>query len=396
MPPKRLSLKPFVLNEATLQLIFQKYLNNSCSPEELDLLLEAMSQDNGNEAGRKLIQQQLLQQIDEAYPHHPEEQQLLDQQFQQILNRIRPVPQRTIYWKRWLSAAAIILALGGGWYLWQRPQVNVPAVVTVSDIAPGTSGAVLTLGDGQQLALDSLQNGIVAIQGNAQVLLQKGTIRYNHTTAPTAAIAWNTISTPRAKQFKLTLPDGTQAWLNAASSVRYPTAFTQGTREVEITGEVYFEVAQNAVQPFRVKFAKGTVEVLGTHFNMNTYADEPVIKATLLEGRIRVNAQTALILSPGQQAQITTDGTLRKVEDINTDEEMAWMNGKIALSNASLDAILRQISRWYNVDIRIESQLPTTKFNGIINRNVNLSSMLGALEAYGIHCKLQGNVLVIL
>ncbi len=384
------------MDKDTLQLIFQKYLDNNCSPEELDLLLEAMNGEGADDAGRQLIRQQLMLHIDEHYINSPEEQALLDQQYRQILHRINPAPSPRMYWKRWVAAASILLVLGTGLYLWQRQAPAAPPVAAVQDIAPGTSGAILTLADGKQLQLDSMHNGIVATQGATQIVLQQGTISYSGVPVNNAAVTWNSISTPRARQFKLTLPDGTGVWLNAASSIRYPTAFTQEEREVTVTGEVYFEVAQQAQQPFRVTFSKGNVEVLGTHFNINTYADEPVIKTTLLEGRIKVNSLTTAILTPGQQAQIDEQGILKTVANINTEEEMAWMNGKIAMSNASLEAILRQISRWYNVDIRIESELPTTKFNGIINRNVNLSSMLGVLEAYGIRCKLQGNVLVIL
>ena len=219
---------------------------------------------------------------------------------------IRPL---LLFRRRWWAAASIILVLGIGAYLWSARKKNAaPAVVAADtrvntpDIPPGKDGAILTLADGSQVVLDSLGSGVIALQNGARAVIKNGELVYDLTRAGTGGVAYNTMTTPKGRQFILLLPDGTKVWLNAASSIRYPTVFSGRERKVELTGEAYFEVAKNVRLPFLVNVNdKATVEVLGTNFNVNAYEDEASINTTLLEGSVKVNGT---VIKPGQQVQV--------------------------------------------------------------------------------------------
>jgi transmembrane sensor len=190
------------------------------------------------------------------------------------------------------------------------------------------------------------------------------------------------------------LEDGTGVWLNAASSIKYPTAFTGNERRVEITGEAYFEVAHNADKPFRVTFNEQTVEVLGTHFNINAYADEPAAKTTLLEGKVKLTnkAQSAMLL-PGQEAVLVTNGY--QVKEADLEQAMAWKNGIFYFDNTDVKTIMRQVARWYNVQVEYEGKVTDYKFAGDLRRNTNLANVLQILEQAGIHFRMEGRKLIV-
>jgi ferric-dicitrate binding protein FerR (iron transport regulator) len=238
------------------------------------------------------------------------------------------------------------------------------------------------------------------VQGNTKVIHKDGQIVYDDENMSKNALLYNAITTPKGRQYQLTLADGSKVWLNAASSIRYPTAFPGNERVVEITGEAYFEITPDRIKPFRV-FVKGMeVQVLGTHFNINSYDDEATIKTTLLEGSVKVkmNNNTRLLL-PGQQAQISSnagDGDIKVVKDIDLAVVMAWKNGYFSFDKTDLGAVMRQISRWYIVDIIYTGKIPDRKFGGEISRNNNLSEVLKILEESKVKFRIEGAKIFVL
>ncbi len=299
--------------------------------------------------------------------------------------------------RRWTAAAAaVLLLLGTGIYFSvHRRNTLPPPIVTLyepNDIKPGKQGALLTLSDGQQISLDSLQNGVLTTQGNAEVKISNGSLVYNKKANGVTAMIYNTISTPRGRQFQLILPDGTRVWLNAASSLRYPVTFAGGERKVEISGEAYFEVSPNAHMPFHVKIDNRTeVEVLGTNFNINAYGDETGIKTTLLEGAVKVSSgKQSQLLQPGQQSLVSqTDGTLALLKDADLKEAVAWKNGAFSFNNSSLEAVMRQMARWYDIEVEYTGSLPTGTFSGEIDRSLTLDQVLKGLTKTRIHYRIE-------
>lgn len=301
-------------------------------------------------------------------------------------------PMRT--WWRAAAAVALLLAVGA-WYFTRKEAAPVKQLAA-SPIEPGKDGAVLTLADGSTVVLDSMGNGQVSAQAGARVMLKDGQLAYEPTGKGAGAMAWNTISTPKARQFRLTLPDGTQVWLNAATVLHYPTAFTGNERKVELTGEAYFEVAQNANQPFRVMIGDtAAVEVLGTSFNINSYADEPVVRTTLLEGSVRMKkSQEAVLLQPGQQAVMQHNISVSKNVDVAG--VVAWKSGKFNFDGVSLEEFMRQLARWYNIEVEYKGNTPKMVIRGKPGRDLQLQDLLDALADFGIRYKLEGRKLTII
>jgi len=265
-----------------------------------------------------------------------------------------------------------------------------------NDVAPGGSKATLTLADGSVILLDDANNGTLAQQGDAKVIKLDGKILYDQI-ANTQQVVYNTISTPRGGQYQLALPDGSMVWLNASSSVRFPTAFAGNERRVEITGEAYLEVAKNPAKPFIVSVNNAEVQVLGTHFNINAYSDELDVKTTLLEGSIKfVNAESNIILKPGQQSQLTKHGMIKVESNVNVEEVIAWKNGRFNFENAGIEAVMRQLSRWYDVDIEFGGK-PDDLFVAEMPRDIKLSDALKALELTGkVKFEIEGRKIIVM
>lgn len=302
----------------------------------------------------------------------------------------------------WIKAIAAMLVIAGGLYLYTKPQHKPGKINTLvkNDLPPGTNKAVLTLSNGSKINLDTAGNGILAKQGNISVeKYNKGKVTYtaNNNNAGVKPV-FNTITTPKGGQYQVVLPDGTKAWLNAASYITFPTVFEGGKRDVEIGGEVYFEVAKNKEKPFSVTCAGQKLTVLGTHFNVNAYAEEAAVKTTLLEGSVKIsNGADNVILKPGQQSLITT-GSENKIQVFSTvdlDEVVAWKNGFFQFNRADIRTIMNQISRWYNVDVEISGKLPDGHYRGNISRNVNLSKVLKVMELSGIHFTIEGRKIIV-
>ncbi len=311
----------------------------------------------------------------------------------------------------WAAASVLLLLLVGA-YFRNNNNKTAPAgkLVKTIDIAAGKDGAILTLDDGKQVVLDSMANGVVASQNGIQVELKNGLLTYNHTGKDPGQIVYHTMSTPKGRQFQVTLNDGTQVWLNSASSIRYPTVFAGMERKVQMTGEVYFEVRKNAKMPFRINVNnKAEIEVLGTHFNVNGYENEKSLNATLIEGSIIVVALSPdhqpkqnLVLQPGQQAQIAPGqqtqeaDPIRLINNADIEKVMAWKNGLFNFDDASLDEVMRQLERWYNIDVVYENGVPKTQYYGKINKQNNLQELLHILEKNEVQFRLEnGNKLVV-
>ncbi|QHS60470.1 FecR family protein [Chitinophaga agri] len=313
--------------------------------------------------------------------------------------KIVSFPQRTRF--RWAAAAAIVLLAGSGVYYYMNtvsPRKTFTAVNNVladtADIAPGTNKAILTLANGDVVTLDSAGNQVIN-QGQTLVRQQNGQLQYA-VQGNSDAVVYNTLSVPRGGQFNIILPDGSHVWLNAASSMRYPTAFNGSRREVEIQGQGYFEITPNARQPFFVKVNDMEVQVLGTRFDVMAYADEKSINTTLIEGLVNVkHGSHEERLRPGQQAIVDPATGNMVVRPADVDQVIAWKTGFFEFDNASLADILRQLSRWYDIDISYNQAGNEGRFGGRISRSLPLSDILHMLEANGPTFSLSGRKLTV-
>jgi transmembrane sensor len=302
------------------------------------------------------------------------------------------------------AAAAILLGVCVGGYrlLLNKSQLAVMQVQAgrfKNDVQPGGNKATLMLSSGSVIDLDSAQDGALATQGSSQVIkLNDSVLTYASGTKSAEAVAYNTLATPKGGQYLLVLPDGTKVWLNAASSITYPTAFAGQERKVAITGEAYFEVAKNEKLPFIVQKGEMTMQVLGTHFNVNTYEDEDAMKTTLLEGSVKIlRGSNSSVLRPGQQAILgNNNGQIQVINDANIEEVMAWKNGLFHFNNSSLQDVMRQIARWYDVEIEYKGAIPTRQFGGEISRNSNASEVLKILELSKVHFQIDGRKIVVM
>ncbi|BAV10038.1 FecR family protein [Filimonas lacunae] len=330
---------------------------------------------------------------------------LYDTVFEKIMQADKParVVKASFFRRnqRWLSAAAVFLFLVGGTYLFfGHNGVKSPtASVTLKkpEKEPGRNTAILTLADNSTVDLGSNGDRVIGNQGGAQVLMKDGKLAYKQNAAG-AAVAYNSITTPRGGEFFITLSDGTRLWMNASSVIRFPTAFTGATRVVELEGEAYFEVAEDKAHPFEVKMGDRSVQVLGTAFNVMAYSDEASMITTLVEGAVKVSSadRSSKILNPGQHAVIHHQAPGIEVETADVEEETAWKNGRTYFNGADVAQIMRQVSRWYNVDVRYEGEVRQLKFTCTVSRKDKLSKLLQLLEMTGtVHFSMEGNVIVV-
>jgi Fe2+-dicitrate sensor, membrane component len=303
--------------------------------------------------------------------------------------------------RRWMAAAAVFILIASISFLWSKKRdTDSDRELTVTSspirITPGKDGAILTLSDNTTIVLDSAGNGIIATQNGSDVVLNNGQLIYK--TKNHAGVAYNTMTTPKGRQFSLVLPDGTKAWLNAGSSLRYPTAFVGKERKVEVTGEVYFEVAKNERMPFKVKVnERMEVVVLGTHFNINSYSNEASINTTLLEGSVQISNETQnQILKPGQQANVNSDQKINIVNNVNLKKVMAWKNGVFDFDDASLQEVMRQLERWYDIEVVYEKGVPDIEFVGTLARDLSLEDILKGLKLSEVNLRIEGRKLIVM
>ncbi len=383
----------------TILLLIEKYQSGTISPEELQQLNHWYQSFHSNNA--EITTEAVLT-----------EDGLAGFIKERILNSISSESVQP-FWltrRKWLwpaAAAALAFIIVGALWLQQSPASSAPEqeVVTAApaeqDLAPGGDKALLTLEDGTFIVLDSASKGVISLQDNIKVVkLANGQVVYEVGGKQLSAadeIAYNTISTPRGGQYQVTLADGTKVWLNAASSIRFPVVFTGDERRVEITGEAYLEVAKNSAMPFRARVGDSEIEVLGTHFNVNAYDNENAIRTTLLEGSVKVHSpdKTMKILRPGQQSAIHPSGSMQIVENADTEEAVAWINGRFQFNSADLQSILRQVERWYDVDVEYRGKV-NMSFTGQLNRSVFASKIFEKLQLTGeVHFKIEGKKIIV-
>ncbi|WP_126243849.1 FecR family protein [Chitinophaga rhizosphaerae] len=368
--------------------LYEKSLRGECTPREQELLRSYKDDFEWVDG-----------QWDDAL-----QQESVYARLQDSISREEKV-KRLFPWKKLAAAAAVLLAAGAAFFLLRPHQRNAPladktvAVDSVQQhIVPGSNKAVLILGDGSEIALGDAGSGQIARQGGA--LVQKtadGQIIYSGDGEVPAEPVFHTIAIPRGGQYDLTLPDGTRIWLNAASRLRFPAVFDGPERTVELDGEAYFEVARNERQPFRVKARGLEVDVLGTHFNVMAYADEPAIQTTLLEGKVRLSGGgAAVVLKPGQQGRFT-EGQRIQVRSADLEQAMAWKNGMFVFNDEPLPSIMRKISRWYDVDVRFRDPGTTISFAGSISRFKNVQDVLHMLSLTGtVQFRVEGNTIQVM
>ena len=315
----------------------------------------------------------------------------------QHISEPKETPSINISWQKFALAASIILVCFS--FLWafyykdnsKSPLASKVITKATSDILPGRTGAVLSLSNGENLLLEGNQ-GSLGIQGNSLIENKKGKLTYldNRSDMP---VVFNTLSTPIGRQYVLELSDGSKVWLNSGSSITFPTSFKSGIREVSITGEVFFEVAHDTSKPFHVN-AKGVdIRVFGTHFNVNSYDNEPYIKTTLIEGSVKVSqGKDNVMILPGEQAVVSHDSGSRVVKNrVNIESVIGWKRGKFVFQDEDIKGVMRQIERWYGVTAVYAENVPQEEFVGVISRDVNLSQILAMLEKTGkIDFKIEG------
>lgn len=321
---------------------------------------------------------------------------------QSVINDKHPRRVRRLKWSA--IAAALVLLIGLSVYLLiYKDSLNTknelyPEMVMSEEVSPGGNHAILTLAGGHKVTLDGVGDGKIAEQSGSVVSKKgDGLLAYNSTIeSPNDLPAYNSLSTPRGGQYQLILSDGTKVWLNAASSIRYPTSFSGTERMVSVTGEVYFEVTHNATKPFIVSANGMKIQVLGTHFNVNAYADDGITKTTLAEGSIKViHGKVSKTIFPGEQAAIKKANAEIKVKHVNAADMTAWTRGFLILQGNDVKEFMTQLSRWYNVDIEYKGAIPENVLGGFIGRKNSLSDVLSALKTSGVSAKLEGRKIIV-
>lgn len=301
------------------------------------------------------------------------------------------------------AAAAVLLIVAASWLLWPDGTAPAPAVSIVEPvipqvIVPGTNKAELILGDGSAVSLDSTLNGQIAAQGNVLVQNIDGRIVYTGNTGidKPVPVTYNTLRTPKGGFYQLTLSDGTRLWLNAASSLRFPVSFATTDRTVHLDGEAYFEVAKDAKRPFRVLVNGMHVEVLGTHFDIMAYANEGAVRTTLLEGSVKVKAENKeAMLVPGQQAKYHQGNQFEILNGVNTEEVVAWKNGYFQFERVGLEVLMREIERWYDVEVVYEGLVQPRAFGGKIARSSNIRDVLRILELSKVQFRIENKKIIV-
>ena len=367
------------------------------NPEDRKWLLEFL--DSGDTyLLQELLREDFFNEIDASIDQHDEAaKEILYKIHQKISAAKRKSGKTPVVSLKRISVAAsfFLLAFSAYFFLYNKQSNPITVVETPSiqpllnDFVPGEDKAVLTLADGSVVILDDASNGNIALQGAVQIQkVNDGKLQYQAGGEELETV-FNSVSTPKGGKFQLTLSDGTKVWLNSSSSLKFPVVFNGNERKVELHGEGYFEVAENKQKPFKVDVAgRGEVEVLGTHFNVNAYADEASLNTTLLEGTVKVRVGSSSkpsMLVPGQQARIFPNGELKTTSDINLEEVVAWKNGKFHFGESTdMETVMRQIGRWYDVDVEYSGNFSGKHLGGTISRDVNASKVFQMLELTGV------------
>ena len=393
--------------QSRLEYLFDCYIHQNCSSQEEQELMELLAQSENKSQVQRLLDKVI--EDTESETRMPEE--VAASILQNILQKDK-VPVVAFQRKktflmsavRVAAAATVILFISGAAYCVIRNQNNTRSTASVvipnkkvDKILPGGNHAILTMADGSTIVLDSVRNGNIQ-SGSATISKQGGMLVYDGSSPAKSQtpVVYNTLTTPPGGQYKLILADGSKVWLNASSSLHFPTAFTGKERNVELTGEAYFEIAKNKEKPFHVNVNGMQVEVLGTHFNVNAYADENSIKTSLLEGSVKIKrGSVSGLLKPGQQGVLENNNNDLKIKKVNMDEVVAWKNGLFQFNGAGIKTIMLEISRWYNVEIVYSGNVPQRSFVGKISRDAALPDVLKILELSNVKFNVVGRKIIV-
>lgn len=388
-----------------LKVLFTKYMTDSCTTAEIGRLMQHFGQPENENDLKAIIAAEMAKdeetQADET---------ALDDRMLRLYGQLKPSftegnqtgalirPMRS--YLKYAAVAAVLLFVSAALYFYMRPgqtvgNMNLTAQHENNDVRPGGNKAILTLADGSEISLTDAADGKLASQSGITITkTQDGALIYEIGKAsPGAAAQYNTISTPAGGQYQVNLPDGSKVWLNAMSSLKYPTLFGRTDRKVTLSGEAYFEIAKDQQRPFTV-VSNGAgkaqeVTVLGTHFNINSYTDEAATKTTLLEGSVKVSSGTnAKTLKPGQQSAVS-DQIL--ISEVDVNQALDWKNNSFYFVDENIRTIMRRLSRWYDIDVVYEGKVPEFGFGAEISRGKRLSEVLKALETTEkVHFKIEG------
>ncbi len=385
-----------------LEYLFRQYLNQELSADENRELMQLLQQQSNNAAVKEWL--------DGLWSNLTIENRLSESKANALFNAILAAdrgvsmqtaqrPVRRLFTASRMAAAAVLLLCisAGAWYFFfKKPaastvQSHEPAHL-INDLPPGTNNAVLVLADGSRILLDSSANDDLARQGNTTISKKDGRVQYDASNSPLTIdhSPYNTLTTARGNQYQLLLPDGSKVWLNAESSVRFPVAFQGKERRVEVTGEVFFDVVHNSKMPFSVLANGVEVQDLGTQFNVNAYSNEEGVKTTVVEGKVNVvKRETAnvkrqsAIVTPGQQAQVNDRGAINVVKDVDVDAAVAWKNGQFIFAGNNIQSVMRQLERWYDIEVSYAPNVSKEEYIGTITRFSNISAVLNMLERTG-------------
>lgn len=364
--------------------MLDKYKRNEISEDEYLQLMQEVADDAHTSAVKADIMETLYGKVPDMGLDGEEASAMLTGIFQAGVadtRRLRVVRRRRMVYGS-LAAAVVAGMIATGVYVSLPGKQAAPvAAISTKALLPGSNKAMLTLADGTVIPLDSASNGALAQQGNTQVVNRNGALSYN-AGGQTSEVMYNTVVTPHGGQYQLTLADGSRVWLNAASSIRFPTAFTGRERIVEITGEAYFEIAQQADMPFQVKVYDMEVNVLGTSFNIMAYQDEQAVKTTLVDGAVQLkHGNSSSVLKPGLQASLSARDDHFVIGPADMDQALAWKEGKFRFRNTNIRTIMRQLSRWYDIEVSYQGDVSDIDLTGVISRREEAGKLLKALEA---------------
>jgi len=395
---------------STIKALLKKYLANEADAGEIEMILRWLRTPDANESLLHEVWEEerkeappvdlrrIWMQVDAETREDRNEQADATTQADEAA---QPwfAGKRHVIRRLWPAVAAVLILVITSLFLLTRSQradtESRQPVAAVPDAAPGRDGAILTLADGSLVSLDSAGKELPATQGGTRVKLSGNQLAYvpagEGVEIPPASMTYNTVTTPRGRQFTLVLPDGSRVWLNAASSIRFPTSFTGKQRSVELSGEAYFEIAKDKEKPFFIHTEKSETEVLGTSFNISAYTDDDMVAATLLEGSIRTGIrQDQVILAPGEQAKIGAAKTTIDVNHhANVEQAIAWKNGTFDFQEKGLKEVMRQLARWYDLEVFYEPGVKDVKFGGEMSRNIPLSSLLKGLKDMEVHFRIE-------
>ena len=391
--------------QTRLQYLFQKFIDDTATPDEIREFWKRFAALKKDDPVEEAFIRAELQRLWHSSSWDNESEKdwtdALKRLHQQAFEgeKARPL----VFMRKRLAyvavAAAALLLCAGVYLLYSHRSVRdgIKTISYKNDVLPGSNGAILTLADGKKIVLDSTTKGMVA-QGNQKITYKNGCVQYAGGVGTRGEMAYNTMTTDRGHQYQIVLSDGSKVWLNAASSIRYPARFAEGERKVEITGEAYFEVSGSAKSPFMVTVSGAEVKVLGTHFNINAYTDESTVKTSLLEGSVKVSrGDRTAMLTPGQQAEMGAGNVLQVAKMSNPASAAAWKNGYFSFDKTDIQTVMRQLSRWYNIDVSYEGgRVPPDYFWGDLQRNAKLSDILTVLAKSGISFTIEGNKVLVL